>query len=410
MLLSGDSENTDKIFEEVPVEKITNSLIEYAYQDKVSDVHIEPDEKHCLIRFRIDGVLQDVLKLPIFLHDRIVMRIKIMSNLRTDEHLAPQDGKMRMKLERENLDIRVSIIPVVEGEKVVLRLLSSRSRRMSLADLGMGEEDLRKVTKAFNKSFGMVLSTGPTGSGKTTSIYSIIKILNSRGKNITTIEDPVEYRIGGVNQIQVNPKANLNFSNGLRSILRQDPNIIFVGEIRDDETAAISVNAALTGHLVLTTLHTTDASTAIPRFIDMKIEPFLVASTVNAIIAQRLVRKVCEVCSEPIEIRTKDLTKNLPIDVIKKNFGSKENVTVFRGKGCKVCRGTGYSGRIGIFEVIEVSKNIRKLINEKCDASTIWKEAVKEGMTTMLDDGLRKCLKGETTIEEVLRVTRTESL
>ncbi|KKS16600.1 MAG: Type II secretion system protein E [candidate division WWE3 bacterium GW2011_GWA1_41_8] len=410
LLLSGDSENTDKIFEEVPVEKITNSLIEYAYQDKVSDVHIEPDEKHCLIRFRIDGVLQDVLKLPIFLHDRIVMRIKIMSNLRTDEHLAPQDGKMRMKLERENLDIRVSIIPVVEGEKVVLRLLSSRSRRMSLADLGMGEEDMRKVTKAFNKSFGMVLSTGPTGSGKTTSIYSIIKILNSRGKNITTIEDPVEYRIGGVNQIQVNPKANLNFSNGLRSILRQDPNIIFVGEIRDDETAAISVNAALTGHLVLTTLHTTDASTAIPRFIDMKIEPFLVASTVNAIIAQRLVRKVCEVCSEPIEIRTKDLTKNLPIDVIKKNFGSKENVTVFRGKGCKVCRGTGYSGRIGIFEVIEVSKNIRKLINEKCDASTIWKEAVKEGMTTMLDDGLRKCLKGETTIEEVLRVTRTESL
>ena len=410
LLLSGDSENTDKIFEEVPVEKITNSLIEYAYQDKVSDVHIEPDEKHCLIRFRIDGVLQDVLKLPIFLHDRIVMRIKIMSNLRTDEHLAPQDGKMRMKLERENLDIRVSIIPVVEGEKVVLRLLSSRSRRMSLADLGMGEEDMRKVTKAFNKSFGMVLSTGPTGSGKTTSIYSIIKILNSRGKNITTIEDPVEYRIGGVNQIQVNPKANLNFSNGLRSILRQDPNIIFVGEIRDDETAAISVNAALTGHLVLTTLHTTDASTAIPRFIDMKIEPFLVASTVNVIIAQRLVRKVCEVCSEPIEIRTKDLTKNLPIDVIKKNFGSKENVTVFRGKGCKVCRGTGYSGRIGIFEVIEVSKNIRKLINEKCDASTIWKEAVKEGMTTMLDDGLRKCLKGETTIEEVLRVTRTESL
>ena len=410
LMISDDPEKLGTISEDTPVAKIADLLIEYAYQDKASDIHIEPDEKNCLIRFRIDGILHDVLILPKNLQERIVTRIKVLSRLRTDEHLTPQDGKMRMKLEKENLDIRVSIIPVAEGEKVVLRLLSSRSRQFSLIDLGMGKEDLKKVTNAFNKSFGMILSTGPTGCGKTTSIYAILKILNTREKNITTIEDPVEYRIGGVNQIQVNPKANLNFVNGLRSILRQDPNIIFVGEIRDNDTAAIAINAALTGHLVLTTLHTNDASTAIPRFMDMKIEPFLLASTINIIIAQRLVRKICEVCKKPLFLKIDSLNKNLPKEVLKRNFGSKKEIKTYQGEGCKICHFTGYSGRIGIFEVIEVNKKIRKLISEKSDAATILNEAVNEGMSTMLDDGLQKSLKGETTVEEVLRVTRAESL
>jgi len=260
--------------EDPPVAKIVDELIRAAYQDKASDIHIEATEQQSQIRFRIDGVLHDVLLTPKRLHDRIVTRIKVLSSLRTDKHLSAQDGKMRVSMEEEKLDIRVSIIPIADGEKIVMRLLSSRSRQYTLKNLGMSEHDLQKVTKAMNKSYGMILSTGPTGCGKTTSIYSIVKILNTREKNITSIEDPIEYRIKGANQIQVNTKTNLTFANGLRSILRQDPNIIFVGEIRDSETAAIAVNAALTGHLVLSTLHTNDAATAIPRLIDMKVEPF----------------------------------------------------------------------------------------------------------------------------------------
>ena len=398
------------ISEDTPVAKIADLLIEYAYQDKASDIHIEPEEKYCLIRFRLDGVLHDVLRLPKNLHERIVSRIKVLSKLRTDEHLSPQDGKMRLQLDRENLDIRVSIVPVADGEKIVLRLLSSKSRQFSLQDLGMNPTDLAKVTNAFNKSFGMVLSTGPTGSGKTTSIYSILKILNSRDKSITTIEDPVEYRIQGVNQIQVNPKTSLNFSNGLRSILRQDPNIIFVGEIRDNDTAAIAVNAALTGHLVLSTLHTNDAATTIPRFIDMKVEPFLVASTINIIIAQRLVRKICHRCRQEVTVTVDDLSKNLSPSVIAKNFGHQPTVKLFRGLGCDFCHHTGYYGRIGIFEVIEMNNKIRKLISKKCDSETILAQAINNGLTTMFEDGLQKCLQGLTTIEEILRVTKTESL
>src|SRR3989344_5018388 len=249
---------------EVPMLKIVDLLINYAYQDKASDVHIEPEEKDSLIRFRIDGILHDVLFLPKNLHDQIITRIKILSRLRTDEHLSLQDGKMRINVEEEEIDVRVSILPIADGEKAVLRLLAARYRQFSLIDLGMNEEALKKVTSAYNKSYGMVLSTGPTGCGKTTTIYAILTILNTREKNITTIEDPVEYRIMGVNQIQANPKTNLTFANGLRSILRQDPNVVFVGEIRDDETAGIAVNAALTGHLVLSTLHTNDAATSLP--------------------------------------------------------------------------------------------------------------------------------------------------
>src|SRR3989338_3585453 len=373
---------------EIPMSKIVDLLINYASQDKASDVHIEPQEKDSLVRFSIDGILHDVLSLPKSLHDQIITRIKILSRLRTDEHLSPQDGKMRVALEDEEIDIRVSILPVTEGEKAVLRLLSSKFRKFSLVDLGMNEKDLKKVTTAYGKSYGMILSTGPTGSGKTTSIYAIVKLLNTREKNITTIEDPVEYRIKGVNQINVNVKTNLTFANGLRSILRQDPNIIFVGEIRDSETAGIAVNASLTGHLVLSTMHTNDAATALPRLIDMKIEPFLVASTVNIIIAQRLVRKICDMCKTSQTITKPYLEKHVPTLIVEKHFGKAEEITVYQGKGCKICRDSGYSGRIGLFEVLEMSKKLRELITEKVDSDEVNRAAVAEGMRPMIDDGL----------------------
>jgi type II secretory ATPase GspE/PulE/Tfp pilus assembly ATPase PilB-like protein len=325
--------------------------------------------------------------------------------------MSPQDGKMKISLEEEELDIRVSILPIVYGEKIVMRLLASRFRQFSLVDLGMNETDLEKVTNGFKKSFGMVLSTGPTGSGKTTSIYSILKIINSREKNITTIEDPVEYRMKGVNQIQTNAKANLTFASGLRSILRQDPNVIFVGEIRDAETANIAVNAALTGHLVLSTLHTNDAATALPRLTDMDVEPFLVASTVNVIVAQRLLRKICEMCKSSYNITREEILANLPLEKVNKYFGEKEEIRIYKGQGCLVCHHTGYSGRIGVFEVLEVTNNIRKLITQKADANIILKQAIKDyDMTTMLDDGLKKVIQGVTSIEEVLRVTKVETL
>ena len=403
------SKSNTFIPDEAPITKIVDLIIDYAYDDKSSDIHIEPEEKNCLIRFRIDGLLHDELKLPKILHDRIIARIKVLSRLRTDEHLSAQDGKMRMQREYENLDIRVSIIPVADGEKAVLRLLSSKHGQFSLSNLGINDSDLIKINKAVSKSYGMILSTGPTGSGKTTIIYTILKQINIRERNITTIEDPVEYRIMGANQIQVNTKTNLTFANGLRSILRQDPNVIFVGEIRDNETAAIAVNAALTGHLVLSTLHTNDASTAIPRLIDMKVEPFLVASTVNLIIAQRLVRKICEMCKTAYTISLSELSQHIPLELIKKAVGEELEFTFFKGKGCKLCRNTGYQGRIGVFEVLEVTKEMKKLIATKCDAETITNTAVKEGMKTMTEDGLNKAVKGITTIEEVIRVTKVES-
>lgn len=395
---------------DAPVAKVVDTIINYAYQDRASDIHIEPEEASSLVRFRIDGILHDVLTIPKKYHEQVVTRIKVLARLRTDEHLSPQDGKLRLELEDEDLDIRVSIIPIVEGEKVVMRLLASKFRLFSLMDLGMNENDLKKVSKAMSKTFGMILSTGPTGSGKTTSIYAIIKILNSRSKNITTIEDPVEYRIKGINQIHVNPKTNLTFAAGLRSILRQDPNIIFVGEIRDNETANIAVNAALTGHLVVSTLHTNDAATALPRLTDMEVEPFLVASTVNVIIGQRLMRKICDMCKTSLATTVQELSNQVPVAILKKVFGEKAEVRIYQGKGCKLCHMTGYKGRIGAFEVLEITKTIRKLITDKSDADIIVKQAVSEGMTTMLDDGLSKVAKGVTTIEEVLRVTKVETL
>jgi len=394
--------------EGVSAASVVDLLIKDAYSDKASDIHIEPQENASNIRFRVDGILHDTLTIPKSLHDQVIARIKVLSRLRTDEHLSPQDGKMRVELEEEDLDVRVSIVPVADGEKAVLRLLSSKSRNFSLSQLGMNHNDLQKVIRGFNKSYGMVLSTGPTGSGKTTSIYSILKILNTREKNITTTEDPVEYRIQGVNQIQINPKAELTFASSLRSILRQDPNIIFVGEIRDGETAGIAVNAALTGHLVLSTLHTNDAATALPRLIDMNIEPFLVASTINVIIAQRLLRTICRWCRVSQTISREHLNNNLPAEIGKKHFPS-DPIVIYKGRGCERCHGSGYMGRIGVFEILEVNDVIRKLIIERQDSDVIAKAAQESGMTTMLDDGMQKVRSGITTLEEVLRVTKVES-
>lgn len=391
---------------EAPVTKIVDLLIEYAYGNRASDIHIEPERSDSIVRFRIDGVLHDMLKLPKTLHEQVVSKIKVASRLRTDEKMSAQDGKTKANVSGEEVDIRISVVPVINGEKIVMRLLSSKTRQFGLADLGMGEADLKKVKNGFEKPYGMVLSTGPTGSGKTTTIYAILKILNVRDINIATIEDPVEYDVEGINQIQVNAKTNLTFANGLRAILRQDPNIIFVGEIRDAETADIAVNSAMTGHLVLSTLHTNDSATTLPRMMDMGIEPYLVASTINVIIGQRLVRKICERCRVSEESGVDDLVKYFPKELLAKCFGKKKAARVYQGKGCPVCQNTGYVGRLGLFEVLEVSDKIKELIMAREDASKIKKAAMSEGMTDMVEDGLNKVIAGMTTIEEVMRVTK----
>ena len=392
---------------DLPVIKIVDTLVAYANDNKASDIHIEPGETRTLVRFRVDGVMHDVIELPKIIHDLIVTRIKILSKLRTDEHQAAQDGKFRFSLEDGKLDVRVSILPIVEGEKVVMRLLSEKSRQFSLEDLGMSGEDLLKVKREYSKPYGMILATGPTGCGKTTTLYAILKILNRREVNISTIEDPVEYDIEGVNQIQVNPRTNLTFAAGLKSILRQDPNIIMVGEIRDQETASIAVNAAMTGHLVLSTVHTNDAPTTLPRFLEMGLQPFLISSTVNLIVAQRLVRKNCSQCIASEQVSSDVLKEKFSQALINKYFGAqKKSVRIYHSRGCKVCGQTGYTGRVGIFEVLPLSEEIRKLIMKSANADEIRQQAVKEGMTTMIEDGIKKVLSGVTTLEEVLRATR----
>lgn len=399
--------------DEGPIVKMAEELFLSGNRNKASDIHIEPYEEMTMIRFRIDGVLHEVATLPKKLHDQIISRIKILSKLKTDEHLSAQDGKLQFESDGESVDVRVSIVPIVDGEKAVLRLLSAKSRQIGLEELGLSAEDLEKVKRGFEKPWGMVLATGPTGSGKTTSVYAILKILNDPEINIATIEDPVEYDIEGVNQIQVNPKTNLTFAKGLGSILRQDPDIIFVGEIRDEETAGIAVNAAMTGHLVLSTLHTNDAATTLPRLADMDIEPFLISSSVNTIVAQRLVRKICQSCIQSIDVRAENgkiVTKNgtLSVDkkILEKYFGKEKKLRVYEGKGCAVCKHTGYVGRTGIFEVLEVTPEIRELIMSKANSDVITKKAIDEGMTTMFEDGIRKLAKGVTTIEEVIRAVK----
>ncbi|OGI94827.1 hypothetical protein A3A03_01455 [Candidatus Nomurabacteria bacterium RIFCSPLOWO2_01_FULL_40_18] len=375
----------DKVTEElncgvnISIINLIDQLIEKAHASRASDIHIDPLAKSVRIRFRIDGVLQDIYSFPKEISNEIISRIKILSRLRTDEHQITQDGRFRYKV----IDFRVSIAPTYHGENAVLRLLASKNEEAKLEDLGFSASDKKKIENALRKTNGMILSTGPTGSGKTTTMYTLIKMLNSPSVSIVTIEDPIEYAIDDIEQIQVNARAGLTFANGLRSILRQDPNIIMVGEIRDAETANIAVNTALTGHLLLSTLHTSDAATTLPRLLDMGIEEYLVASTVSIAIGQRLVRKICQHCKEKT-IVNKKLT--------------------YKGKGCEECNGSGYRDRICINEVLVADNKIREAILRRASASEIKKIAIKNGMTTMFEDGLQKVKAGLTTLEEVLRV------
>ena len=388
---------------EVSIIKLVDALITNAYESRASDIHLDPDEEKLNVRFRIDGVLHDVFTFPKEIHSEVITRIKVLSGLRTDEHQMAQDGRIKFSIEKEkiNFDIRVSILPTYYEENTVLRLLAEQGQGFTLENLGLSKRDFNLVKRDVSRPYGMILVTGPTGSGKTTTLYTMLKLLNKPEVSIITIEDPIEYSLKRVTQIQVNRQTGLDFANGLRSILRQDPNMIMVGEIRDEETAGIAVNAALTGHLLLSTLHTNDASTTLPRLLDMKIEPFLIASTVNIAIGQRLVRKICEKCKANktlSETELASLKESLPQDI---KFTPK---TVYEGKGCDACDASGYLGRIGIYEVLEVSPRIRETITAHGSAAEIERIAREEGMTTMIQDGLKKVEEGTTSIEEVLRV------
>ncbi|KKT00613.1 MAG: Type II secretion system protein E (GspE) [Candidatus Nomurabacteria bacterium GW2011_GWA2_43_15] len=400
---------SDKVEEElargadVSIINLIDQLIEKADASRASDIHIDPLIEGVRIRFRIDGVLQDAYLFPKEINNEIISRIKILSKLRSDEHQMTQDGRFRYVLPGENkfIDFRVSIVPTYHGENAVLRLLTDKNEESTLEDLGFSESDRKKIENAIRKTNGMILSTGPTGSGKTTTMYTLIKMLNSPGVSIITIEDPIEYAIDEVEQIQVNSRFGLTFANGLRSILRQDPNIIMVGEIRDAETASIAVNTALTGHLLLSTLHTNDAATTLPRLLDMGIEEYLVASTVSIAIGQRLVRKICKDCKEkkPMTHGMKEALAQTPYASLLAN-----NDFVYKGKGCEECGGSGYRGRICINEVLVADNEIKEAILRRASANEIKKIAVKNGMTTMFEDGFQKVKNGLTTIEEVLRV------
>lgn len=390
---------------EVPIVAIVDNVVSYAMALGASDVHIEIFEDFIYIRYRIDGVLKEVFRMPIEIHSAILARLKLLSGMKIDEHAKPQDGRFRYKIGSDLVDVRVSDIPTFYGEKMEMRILPSTNRPLSFQELGMFEDTSKILEDNVRRSYGMVLVTGPTGSGKTTTLYAVLNILNRPEVNIVTVEDPVEYNIKFVNQTQINDAAGITFAEGLRSILRQDPNIILVGEIRDNETADIAVQAALTGHLVLSTLHTSDAPTAIPRFVDLKIPPFLVAAVLDAVIAQRLVRRICPSCIYSYE-PTPELIETLNKQALQS--GLSEPVaprTLYAGKGCTVCSGSGYHGRLGIYEILNVSDEVRKLIidpNFSIDNLRIL--AKKEGMITMFQDGLRKVERGITTVEELIRV------
>lgn len=381
---------------------LVDALVEEANNLRASDVHIDPDGKAVRVRMRIDGVLQDAHVFPKEIESEVITRIKVLARLRTDEHQTPQDGRFRIVLEESGpIDIRVSIAPTYYGENAVLRLLSDHSEKFSLDMLGLSEENREKVRYAIRNPYGMILATGPTGSGKTTTLYTILKQLNTREVFIITIEDPIEYAIEGINQIQVNSRTGLTFANGLRSILRQDPDIIMVGEIRDAETAGLAVNTSLTGHLVLSTLHTNDAATTLPRLLDLGMEPYLITATVNIVIGQRLVRKICNFCTMEHKL-TKEEEKSLSKMEGASIFDKTKRI--WRGKGCEECNQSGYHGRIGIYEVMSIDDSIREAMLKKLSASDIKKIAISKGMRTMVQDGFGKAAQGVTTLEEVLRV------
>ena len=422
----------DDFAENSPIAQTVNLLLEYAIKSNASDIHIEPREDYVQIRYRIDGVLKEVNKLPRNVHGALVSRIKILSNLKIDERRVPQDGRFKIKVSGKQYALRVSTLPIADGEKVVMRILDESNQAISLDKLGYWGLSLATVKDAMAQPNGMILVTGPTGSGKSTSLFSILSELNTPDVNISTIEDPVEYKIPGVNQTQTNAKAGMTFASGLRALLRQDPNIIMVGEIRDGETANLGVQAALTGHLVFSTLHTNNAATCLPRLLDMGIEPFLIASTVKAVIGQRLVRRLCMNCRQEYVPNAEELSYIVQMFSLKQGsiqrlhelegqaFADKiggdtpmgsTDVTIQRlwrpnPEGCDECNHVGFKGRVGIYEVLGISVPIQKMITANATSNDIQEQAISEGMVTMQTDGLIKSLRGVTTIEEVLRATR----
>ncbi len=391
-------EDIGKAAGEAPVIKLVNLLIMKALDEKASDIHIEPEEDILRIRNRVDGVMHESSRLPKKFHLAVASRVKIMSKLDIAETRKPQDGKIRLRIQDRELDIRVSTFPTMHGENIVMRLLEQSKVVLGLADLGFESDVMKRFDVLIRKPYGMILVTGPTGAGKTTTLYSAINTINTMEKNIITIEDPVEYQLSLVRQTQVNPKAGLTFANGLRSILRQDPDVILVGEIRDAETADVAVQAALTGHLVFSTIHTNDSAGAVARLVDMEVEPFLISSAVIGVLGQRLVRTICQKCKEPYKVDPDSAQK----------LGVKPEATFYRGKGCSTCKNTGHDRRVGIYELLVVDELVRKLVIARAPASEIKAQAVKAGMISMRADGIRKAEKGITTLEEVLKATLEE--
>ncbi len=387
--------------------EIIDQILDDALSLRASDIHCEPQGADVLIRFRVDGVLHEAGRVPKAYYENIVNRIKVQAKLRIDEHLGSQDGAIHFSGKEHQADLRVSIVPTLDGEKVVIRVLAEYIRDFTLADIGLSPKDQQYLIDTAHKPFGMILVTGPTGSGKTTSLYSLVKLLNDTQTNITTIEDPVEYKIAGVNQIQVNAQSNLTFAKGLRAIARQDPNIILVGEIRDLETADIAVNAALTGHLMLSTFHANDSAAVIPRLLNMGIEPFLLSSTLELIVAQRLVRKICESCRVTAKANLNQIKKLSP--GAEKYFPEKD-LTLFAGKGCNNCSNTGYKGRVGLFEFLKVSPEMADLILSNPSSKQIWQLAKSQGCRSLFEDGVEKVKSGLTTLDELFRVVKPKEL
>ncbi len=394
---------------QLPIVGIVDNILSYAIASRASDIHIEILEEATFVRYRIDGILYEIMSVTKAIHPALTARIKLLAGLKIDEHFTPQDGRFRYQIGNQTVDVRVSVMPTFYGEKVEMRLLDAAQKPLSLEDLGFSPEDAKKVADNIKKAYGMIISSGPTGSGKTTTLYALMNMLNRPQVNVTTIEDPIEYNMRYINQTQINTQAGITFASGLRALLRQDPNIIMVGEIRDAETAEIAVQSALTGHLLLSSLHTNDAPTAVPRFFDLKIPPFLVSSVLNMVVAQRLVRKICQSCAYSYEAdpNIQEIVNGQLHELGIKIEGIKIQKTLYRGKGCSVCGMTGYRGRLGIYEIMEVDEKMRVFIASPDFGLEKFRELAREaGMQTMFEDGLRKVELALTTLEEVLRVIR----